>query len=159
MYEWDHEWNSLNKLWQYCFVCKCRMSYSWFNISTNSKSRWYTHTFPRSAVWLFLSTGSKNKVLEKNNFQALTQSIFFQATKKQYKVHSTEKKNLKNHPTTTTLTKMHWLSLTSEKCSASKLPWNTAGRWHYNLCTLTWEGQYSLVLFVTSFSYVAFIFS
>lgn len=46
---------------------------------------------------------------------------------------------------------MHWFSLTFEKCSASKLPWNTAGRWHYNLCTLTWEGQYSLVLLSQAF--------
>lgn len=68
------------------------MSYSWFNIPTNSKSRWYTKHFPTFSslitfkYWKQKYSAPKNNLI--SNFQALTQGIIFHTIKKQYEVHS-----------------------------------------------------------------------
>lgn len=148
MYEQGREWNSLNKLWQHYFVCRCRMSYSWFNIPTNSKSRWYTKHFPTFSslitfkYWKQKYSARKNNLI--SNFQALTQGIIFHTIKKQYEVHS--------FFFPPNLTKMQRFSLTPGRRSASKLPQCTAAQWHLSLCTLAREEQCSLIPFVPKLS-------
>lgn len=130
------------------------MSYSWFNIPTNSKSRWNTKHFPTFSslitfkYWKQKYSAPKNNLI--SNFQALTQGIIFHTIKKQYEVHS--------FFFPPNLTETQWFSLTPERRSASKLPCHTAARWHHSLSTLTRKEQRSLVPFVPKRSYVVFIF-
>lgn len=156
MYEWAR-WNSLCKPGQYCFVCRCRVSYSWFNISTNSKSRWYTNIFLSLETDFFKYWKQKYSAW-KNNLclQALIQGTILYT-----------KISLRSIALNCKFPFFHsyWIKIGNfnffikEGSSGSRLPLGTAGQRHCSLCILRYQNQFSLLLLITTLSFVTSVFS